>query len=326
MGCLHTKVGRVQPVDGAAISIDNTDSDIETTDHGTQTKFGSSKVALECNLDSKGNKSKRKGKRENRKSPRKKHSLDSTESLDDNISTEGSDRGFSATSKSSQQSSDSGLGEDHYATIITEDSSKDVVDTVVHEFGQERELDLGITGTACPHRLSAKDKKRLEESTILQSLRDEGLISKPKAESAGGISFEIIANETSTAARPPPRLAKLEKKKKKVLTQDEIQEKLEKAEKRRKRKEEEKLEKIREKDKSDTLASLESFAQHQKEKEEQVFRKMDEVEDKRQHRLNEIRDRIKAKELHAEKVRQRKQRALELGETFCNEDSFDESF
>ena len=69
---------------------------------------------------------------------------------------------------------------------------------------------------------------------ILQSLREEGLITKPKAESAGGISFEIVAKQSDTAIRPPPRLAKLKQKEKKVLTQEEIQQKLERAEKRRK--------------------------------------------------------------------------------------------
>ena len=136
MGCLHTKAGRVQPVEGAEVSIDNTESDIEMTDHGTQTKLGENKTA------SKRHKNLRKNKRDKRQTSKRKDSLDSTESLEDNISNAGSDRGFSATSSTSKQSADSGLGDDHYAAIITEDSSKDVVDMVEKEFGQEKELGI----------------------------------------------------------------------------------------------------------------------------------------------------------------------------------------
>jgi len=72
---------------------------------------------------------------------------------------------------------------------------------------------------------------------IMQSLREEGLITKPQKHTQAGTAFEIIdvANQDGVI-RPPPRLAKLERrrKKKKILTEDEIREKLEKAERRKK--------------------------------------------------------------------------------------------
>ena len=95
-----------------------------------------------------------------------------------------------------------------------------------------------MTGVQCGTRNSAKDRTRLEEAQIMQSLREEGLISKPKAQSAGGMCFEIVDLSGDGAPKPPPRLEKLamerRRKKQKVLTEDEIREKLERAERRRK--------------------------------------------------------------------------------------------
>lgn len=75
----------------------------------------------------------------------------------------------------------------------------------------------------------------MEESMILQSLREEGLITRPKRESTNFATFEIVAANTLPDIRPPPRLEKLERrrKKKKQLTEDEIKEKLERAERRK---------------------------------------------------------------------------------------------
>lgn len=73
---------------------------------------------------------------------------------------------------------------------------------------------------------------------ILQKLREEGLISRPSQEKSGGVSFDIVDATTSTKlpALPPLKLAKLEKRrrKKRPLTDEEIQEKLRRAEQRRK--------------------------------------------------------------------------------------------
>jgi hypothetical protein len=94
-----------------------------------------------------------------------------------------------------------------------------------------------VTGKACPRRLSAKDRERQEEQRILATLQEEGLIAKPQTQARSGVSFEIVEDsEHRLPLRPPPRLAKLEKrkKKKKKLTEWDIQVKLEKAEEKRK--------------------------------------------------------------------------------------------
>lgn len=94
--------------------------------------------------------------------------------------------------------------------------------------------DLGISGVAIPVRTSAKDRERMQEAMIMQALREEGLITRPQGQGASGLSFEITA-EGAMMKRPPPRLEKLEKrrKKKRALTEEEIREKLERAERRK---------------------------------------------------------------------------------------------
>lgn len=74
----------------------------------------------------------------------------------------------------------------------------------------------------------------MQEAMIMQALREEGLITRPQGQGASGFSFEITA-EGAMMKRPPPRLEKLEKrrKKKRALTEDEIREKLERAERRK---------------------------------------------------------------------------------------------
>ena len=93
-------------------------------------------------------------------------------------------------------------------------------------------------GVGCQQRLSAKDKARMEEQRVLLALRDEGFIARPKTRASGGMSYDIMMDgpDANAFKRPPPRLAKLDKKrkKKKDLTQEEIKAKLERAEQRRK--------------------------------------------------------------------------------------------
>jgi len=81
--------------------------------------------------------------------------------------------------------------------------------------------------------------KRVEEKQLLEALHEEGLIQRPIGRGAFTVSFEVMSelSDGQTLRRPPPRLAKLDehtKKKKKVLTEDEIRQKLERAEQRRK--------------------------------------------------------------------------------------------
>lgn len=75
----------------------------------------------------------------------------------------------------------------------------------------------------------------MEEAMILQSLREEGLISRPQKETTNFVVFEVVSANNTHEARPPPRLEKLERrrKKKRQLTEEEIKEKLERAERRK---------------------------------------------------------------------------------------------
>ncbi len=103
---------------------------------------------------------------------------------------------------------------------------------------QNTHSDFGVVGKPCPQRLSAKDKDRMDEQRVLAALEKEGLIQRPMSRAAMGVSFDIVDNTSKLTGgvRPPPRLAKLEgrKKKRKKLTEEEINAKLEKAEARRK--------------------------------------------------------------------------------------------
>ena len=83
--------------------------------------------------------------------------------------------------------------EDEYAHIITENSSKGLVEQVVEDFkpAELPEL-LVITGRACTRILSGYQKSKKEEETILANLREEGLLAKPGGKGQGGISFEIV--------------------------------------------------------------------------------------------------------------------------------------
>ena len=51
---------------------------------------------------------------------------------------------------------------------------------------------LVITGRACARILSGYQKNKLDEGRILDALREEGLLAKPKAKTAGGMSFEVV--------------------------------------------------------------------------------------------------------------------------------------
>ena len=93
-------------------------------------------------------------------------------------------------------------------------------------------------GTAVPRRTSGKAGSR--EASILEGLRQDGLIARPVQQATSGLSFEVVAADLQgdsylMAKKPPARLAKLEKraKKKKVLTEEEIKAKMERVERKR---------------------------------------------------------------------------------------------
>jgi len=84
---------------------------------------------------------------------------------------------------------------------------------------------------------STKPVERVEEGQLLATLHEEGLIQRPIGRGAFTVSFEVMSElDGQTIRKPPPRLEKLEsrKKKKRVLTEAEIRQKLERAERRRK--------------------------------------------------------------------------------------------
>ena len=66
-------------------------------------------------------------------------------------------------------------------------------------------------------------------------------------------------------------------------------------------------------DKADQTAALESFQDYQKKKEEQVTQKMDSVTDKRERRLQEIKEKQLERERRREEVRRRKKERQEMG-------------
>lgn len=290
MGCKQSKLGgKIQPVGPASIRKDNT-----------------KRNRGEFDIDHNSGKKVRKTKSQNSKQ------FGSSVSLDDDRSIADSERGFSASSKISKKSTDSGLEAD-YAFVITEDSDPDKVRRIEEEFCADENLDLALTGVQCPTRTSAKDRERMEEAMILQSLRDEGLITRPHKETRNFVTFEVVsANASSEIIRPPPRLEKLERrrKKKKQLTEEEIKEKLERAERRKKKKEQERLAKIKDLEKTNTNSALEQFIELQRQKEDTVNKKLDTVAENREKQLQEKKERIKERERRAEKVRQRKQLAL----------------
>jgi len=221
-------------------------------------------------------------------------------------------RGHSATSKVSHHSMDSGYADVEYARVVTEFSQPEQIKEVEENFESPRGLELGVTGTAVSQRSSAKDKDRMEEQRVIASLREEGLIQRPVSRAACGMSFEIIAENAAMFGeghRPPARLAKLERRRKakRPLTEDEIQRKLEKAERKKKEQEQQRLAKIAALNKSDVLTALDSFASRQKEQERIQKTKEETAAENREKHLKEMRDKLKAKQEHADAVRRRKQ-------------------
>lgn len=121
------------------------------------------------------------------------------DSLDSRHLGESLNLGQSFSSKieppNSADSTDSGYDEydEEYSHIITEHSPPELVKKVEDEFFPVQLPEfLVITGRACARILSGYQKNKLEESKILDSLREEGLLAKPKGKTAGGLSFEVV--------------------------------------------------------------------------------------------------------------------------------------
>ncbi|XP_076462913.1 uncharacterized protein LOC143295224 [Babylonia areolata] len=315
MGCGNSKTVRVQPMGPPPDSAPGKEGCTQTVPETEQKHCGAptkdSDSAAEYELDEHGNKVKsrtdkrRPGSNKDIRSP-----MGSCDTLEEDRS-QGSERGFSAASK---QSKDSGLGEDHAHDRDESDTQKT---------GKPATNDLE------PLRVTSAPKDRLgtrvDEAQIMRGLREEGLISRPQLQSSGGMCFEIVAAEDGVKDRgvgvgmpkPPPRLEKLAvergKKKRRVLTEDQIREKLERAEQRRKRREQERLAKLREMERTDAVAALDNFVQYQKNKEEMIAQRMDQVLDNRERKLQEVKEKQERRKKHAEEVRKRKALAAAVG-------------
>ncbi|XP_076064371.1 uncharacterized protein LOC143038701 [Oratosquilla oratoria] len=100
----------------------------------------------------------------------------------------------SSSSTRSSDSTDSGIYDldDDYSFVITENSPAELIKRVELDFTPVENMDLTITGKACPRMLSGYQKSREEEAAILENLRDEGLISTSRQKSGGGVSFHIV--------------------------------------------------------------------------------------------------------------------------------------
>ncbi|KAF8790361.1 uncharacterized protein LOC129960799 [Argiope bruennichi] len=216
------------------------------------------------------------------------------------------------SSKSSSSSWDSGVYEleDDYSHVITENSDPGKVREVDNEFVPNEDLELILVGKACPARLSARDRDMMEQQTILQVLREEGLIVRPPSRAVGGIRFELIAaqnalsNQSSSIRKLPPlSIRKKHKEKKAELTHEEIQQKLMQAEERRKKRTEEKLNKLATKDRQEIQTIAEQQAEINRQK---LNKKLQIKAESREKYLNEMQEKLKAREEHAQKVRERK--------------------
>lgn len=83
---------------------------------------------------------------------------------------------------------------------------------------------------------SSVSSRRESESDILKELRSEGLLARDTCTAKSGMAFNLMDENDAPKRGMPARLAKLERKKKKrkLLTQQDIENKLQKAEERRK--------------------------------------------------------------------------------------------
>ncbi|XP_035223117.1 stress response protein NST1-like [Stegodyphus dumicola] len=211
------------------------------------------------------------------------------------------------SSQSSNLSWDSGVYELEDSSIITEYSDPEKVREVDNQFKHQDDLELIVEGKACPRKLSSKDRDTLQQTAILEMLREEGLICRPPSKAGGGIRFELVSTNSlpPTLRRLPPlKLQKKYKEKKEELTYEEIQQKLLNAEDRRKRKNEEKLSKLSKKDRQEIQAKAEQEAERNRQK---LYEKLQTKTQSREKHLNELQERLKAREEHARNVRKRKQ-------------------
>ncbi|KAL7635735.1 UNVERIFIED_CONTAM: hypothetical protein RMT77_013552 [Armadillidium vulgare] len=217
-----------------------------------------------------------------------------------------------SSSAKSIESSDSGVYE--LDDIITENSSPELVERVEREFTPVENIDLTITGKACPRLLSGSQRVRQQEQEIMESLRQEGFISTSKQKSTGGLAFEVmeatpVAESAGGKIKPMNFLPKkhkehlekhIHKYHLKDLTPEDVARRQFLAEERRRLEMEAKLEK---------LSSL-SHKTSIEDKVEEMRKKKDTKEEsaigKREAHLKELRDKLKAQNQRARQIKLKK--------------------
>jgi len=246
-------------------------------------------------------------------------------------------KGLGGTSADSVDSNDSGYDEyeEEYSHIITENSSVELIKKVEQDF---RVVDLPellvITGRACTRILSGYQKTKADETRILESLRDEGLLAKPKGKTAGGVSFEVvdasIVSKTEEGLEdsqkdafvsadfiPAKTLRRLNSRRGTIKRPKvELEVKLAEAEVRRKELEEEKVNNVMERSGLERHGRMRSASAYKREQQYSA------TVAKRQQQLQEMRDRLKEKHKKNDMVKLKKQ--LQFGGDFGA--SFDSGF
>jgi hypothetical protein len=152
--------------------------------------------------------------------------------LDSNSTIE-SDNHSRRNSASSANSADSFCLDGEYKSVITEKSQKNLIQKIEKDFVEKNNLELTINGKGCPPLLSDKEKEKLSQ----EILKSNGLVLKPILQKPNSAHFEIkpiesLEKESNGArvAAPPPRLAR---ERTRVLTAEDIEQKLEKANQRK---------------------------------------------------------------------------------------------
>ncbi|XP_067928281.1 uncharacterized protein [Watersipora subatra] len=221
-----------------------------------------------------------------------------TKDLDTDSSRLTDKRINSATSNTSKHSRDSAFIEGDGDSIISSTESTRA---------RSGRLKRTLRGLSARSQGSVEPLK--DENSVLQQLRSEGLLLERATQKAkSGLSFQLL-DETNPHKKPPARLASLQKreKRRKLLTQQDIEAKLQKAEQRRKEAEAERLGKIQSVTAhSDVHNALATFVEHQKSKNEQVQEKVDIATVNRRKKLKELQEKLKQKEEHAALVRERR--------------------
>jgi len=232
-------------------------------------------------------------------------------------------------SANSLDSGDSGYDEydEDYSHIITEYSSKDIVEAIIQEF---RPVDLPellvITGRACTRILSGYEKNKQEEERILSDLRTEGLLAKPGGKSKSGMSFEIVdmnsdLNESfvsTSSLLPSVKLSRLEQRRETVKKTDvDIETQMAEAEVRRRNMEAERIKKLSE------LSGLNKIEKSRAEQIKQQEVKQEVAMQQRKEQLESMRSKLKQKSKKADMVRLKKALALDSSMT---EADFSNSF